>query len=79
MLVFAYERATASFLAPFAYMQLVWATALGYFIFATLPDQWIAAGSALIVSSGIYTAHRERVRAREAREQNGNSRPAPDA
>jgi drug/metabolite transporter (DMT)-like permease len=79
ILVFAYERATASFLAPFAYMQLVWATALGYLVFATLPDRWIAAGSALIVLSGIYTAHRERVRAKEARERATSQPPAPDA
>lgn len=65
MLVFAYERAKASFLAPFSYIQLVWATTLGYLVFGTLPDRWIAAGSLLIVASGIYTAHRERVRARD--------------
>lgn len=65
MLVFAYERATASFLAPFAYIQLIWATLLGYLVFGTLPDQWIAAGSVLIVASGVYTVHRERVRYRE--------------
>lgn len=64
LLVYAYERATASFLAPFSYAQLVWATTLGYFVFGSLPDRWIAAGSALIVASGIYTAHRERVRAK---------------
>ncbi|MGL5448616.1 MAG: DMT family transporter [Rhabdaerophilum sp.] len=65
LLVYAYERATASFLAPFSYLQLVWATTLGYLVFGSLPDQWIAAGSALIVASGIYTAHRERIRAKE--------------
>lgn len=65
LLVFAYERATASFLAPFSYIQLVWATMLGYLVFGSLPDRWIAAGSVLIVASGIYTAHRERVKARE--------------
>jgi drug/metabolite transporter (DMT)-like permease len=72
-LVFAYERANASFLAPFSYVQLVWATLLGYLVFGSLPDRWIAAGSILIVASGIYTAHRERVRAREAREKASRS------
>jgi drug/metabolite transporter (DMT)-like permease len=67
MLVFAYERANASFLAPFSYVQLVWATILGYLVFGSLPDRWIAAGSVLIVASGVYTAHRERVRALEAK------------
>jgi len=58
-----------SFLAPFSYAQLVWATILGYLVFGSLPDRWIAAGAILIVASGIYTAHREHVRAREARER----------
>jgi drug/metabolite transporter (DMT)-like permease len=65
ILVFAYERATASFLAPFSYLQLIWATTLGYLVFGTFPDQWIAAGAALIVASGVYTVHRERVRYKE--------------
>ncbi len=36
-LVFAYERANASFLAPYSYVQLIWATIFGYFVFASLP------------------------------------------
>lgn len=78
ILVFAYERATASFLAPFSYIQLIWATLLGYLVFGTFPDQWIAAGSALIVASGVYTVHRERVRYRErlrAEAEAGGSAP----
>lgn len=63
--VFAYGRANASTLAPFAYFQLVWAMPLGWLVFGTFPDRWILAGSALIVASGIYTAHRERVRRAE--------------
>ena len=63
LVVFAYERASASTLAPFAYLQLVWATLLGYLLFSTIPDRWIFAGAGLIVVSGLYTAHRERVRA----------------
>lgn len=66
IIVYAFERTSASSLAPFAYAQLVWATLLGYVVFNTIPDHWIFAGSALIVFSGIYTAHRERVRARLA-------------
>lgn len=55
LIVFAFERTSASTLAPFAYLQLVWATLLGYFIFNTVPDRWIFAGASLIVISGIYT------------------------
>jgi drug/metabolite transporter (DMT)-like permease len=63
LLIFAYERSSASTLAPFAYSQLVWATMIGYVGFGTIPDRWIVAGGALIIASGIYTAHRERVKA----------------
>lgn len=64
LIVFAFERASAATLAPFAYLQLVWATLLGYLMFSTIPDRWILTGSVLIVISGIYTAHRERIRAK---------------
>jgi hypothetical protein len=38
-------------------------------VFGNLPDAWTLFGAAIIVASGLYTAHRERVRAREARAQ----------
>ena len=57
----AYHRAQASLLAPLTYVQLLWSTALGAVIFATLPDAYTIAGAAIIVASGLYTAHRERV------------------
>lgn len=62
MVIFAYGRANASTLAPFAYVQLVWATACGYLFFGAIPDRWILIGAAIIAMSGIYTIHRERVR-----------------
>lgn len=65
--VLAFQRAPASLLAPFTYVQLIWATTLGYLIFGNLPDGWTWVGAAVIVASGLYTAHRERVRLREER------------
>lgn len=62
MIVLAFTRAPASALAPFSYTQLVWAAICGYILFRTFPDANVAAGSLLIAASGIYTAHRERVR-----------------
>jgi drug/metabolite transporter (DMT)-like permease len=62
MVIFAYSRTFASTLAPYSYTQLIWAAAAGYVIFGTLPDRWIVAGTIIIAASGIYTAHRERVR-----------------
>ena len=67
LLVLAYRHAGASVLAPFSYVQLLWSTALGYLVFAGLPDGWTVAGAAVIVASGLYSANRERIRARELR------------
>ncbi|MCA3565249.1 MAG: DMT family transporter [Methylocystis sp.] len=65
MIVFAFDRAPASALAPFSYMQLVWAALCSLLIFDAVPDRWVILGGAIIAASGIYTAHRERVRMRE--------------
>jgi len=56
----AYRRAAASLLAPFQYVQIIWATAFGFFLFGHLPDQWTFAGAALIIASGLYVWLRER-------------------
>jgi drug/metabolite transporter (DMT)-like permease len=64
LVILAHRQAQASVLAPFFYAQLLWATALGYFIFNNLPDQWGMLGAGIIIASGLYTAHRERVRRR---------------
>jgi drug/metabolite transporter (DMT)-like permease len=64
LIVLAYRRAGASLLAPLAYSQLVWAVALGFFAFGAVPDSRTMIGAAVIIASGLYTAHRERIRAR---------------
>ncbi len=50
----AYESAHASRVAPFVYSELVWAIAIGWAVFAQLPDLWTLAGSALLVATGLY-------------------------
>ena len=62
----AFLRAPASMLAPFSYVQILWATAFGYAVFDQLPDGWSFAGMAVIVASGIALAWQERRRARAA-------------
>ena len=58
-LIKAYETGEASVLSPFDYGQLVGATLLGYLIWGDFPDGWTWLGIAIIISSGIYIAHRE--------------------
>jgi drug/metabolite transporter (DMT)-like permease len=62
MVVLALRYADASVLAPFSYTQLLWVTILGFLVFGEFPDIWTVAGAAVIIASGLYTAHRERVR-----------------
>jgi drug/metabolite transporter (DMT)-like permease len=60
LLITAHRRAPASVLSPFMYSQLVWATILGYLVFANVPSHWTLAGAAIVVASGLYLLHRER-------------------
>jgi drug/metabolite transporter (DMT)-like permease len=62
IVVLAFRYADASVLAPFSYTQLLWVSILGFLIFGELPDIWTVTGAAFIVASGLYTAHRERIR-----------------
>jgi drug/metabolite transporter (DMT)-like permease len=62
IVVLAFRYADASVLAPFSYSQLVWVSSLGFLIFGEVPGIWTVVGAAFIVASGLYTAHRERVR-----------------
>jgi drug/metabolite transporter (DMT)-like permease len=64
--VLAYRHANASLVAPYGYVQLLWVGALGYLAFGALPDAYTVCGAAIIAVSGLYTAHRERVRSRRA-------------
>jgi drug/metabolite transporter (DMT)-like permease len=63
----AFALAPAGVLAPFGYLEVVTATILGYAIWGDLPGLMTWAGIALIVGAGIYSAHREMVRAEESR------------
>jgi drug/metabolite transporter (DMT)-like permease len=62
LVVLGYRHASASVVAPFSYVQLIWAGALGFLVFGSLPDQFTFLGASIIVASGLYTAYRERVR-----------------
>jgi drug/metabolite transporter (DMT)-like permease len=61
LLIAAHRLVPASSLAPFMYTQLVWAILLGYLIFGDVPSSWTLAGAGVVVASGLYLLHRERV------------------
>ncbi len=62
IVVLAFRYAGASVLAPFSYTQLLWVSSLGFLVFGEVPDAYTVIGAGFIVASGLYTAHRERVR-----------------
>lgn len=59
-MVRAFESVSASEVAPYGYIDLVWAALLGFLLFGDLPDGWGIVGSAVIVASGVYIFYRER-------------------
>jgi drug/metabolite transporter (DMT)-like permease len=62
MLIAAHRLAPASLLSPFIYSQLVLVIALGYAVFGDVPDAYTLAGASIVIASGLYVLHRERVR-----------------
>jgi len=62
LLIVAHRIAPASVLAPFMYSQLVWVIGLGFLYFGDLPNRWTLTGAGIVVASGLYLLHRERVR-----------------
>jgi len=63
----ALRFAPSATLAPLNYLEIVSTTVLGYLIFGDLPDALTFLGIAVIVGSGLYVIHRERVTASAAR------------
>ncbi|MEC8562769.1 MAG: DMT family transporter [Pseudomonadota bacterium] len=67
-LVKAYSLVEITVTQPVTFVQLVWASLLGYFVFAEVPDVWTIVGGMIIVASASYIAHRESQLARAARQ-----------
>ena len=63
----AHRDTDLSVVSPFRFSIILLAVVLGIVVFGDFPSLAGAFGAALIISSGIYTAHREHMRQREAR------------
>lgn len=61
LLINALKLSEASFIAPFQYQQILYMTFIGWLIFNNLPDLQVLIGSLIVVISGLYVWHRERV------------------
>jgi drug/metabolite transporter (DMT)-like permease len=56
----AYAEGEATAVAPVDYLRLLFAILFGYLVFDELPTRWTLIGSAVIIGSTLYIAHRER-------------------
>ena len=61
----AFRAGEASVIAPFEYSALAWGLGLDWLVWRALPDGWTFVGAGIIVASGLYLIHRERVRGGE--------------
>jgi drug/metabolite transporter (DMT)-like permease len=66
LLIKAYAVAEASVVQPFAYFQLVFASALGFVVFDETLETNVAIGASLVVAAGLFTLWRARVKAQGA-------------
>lgn len=61
-IVSAFRVADVAAIAGFRYAVVIFALAIGFLVFGEVPDAPAFLGIALIVASGLYTMHRQRVR-----------------
>jgi drug/metabolite transporter (DMT)-like permease len=64
LLIIAHRRAPAPILSPFIYTQMIWMIAFGWFVFGDWPDRWTFTGAGIVIASGLYLLHRERITGR---------------
>jgi drug/metabolite transporter (DMT)-like permease len=69
-IITAMDFVEASAIAPLIYLEMVTATALGYFWFGDFPDALTWAGCAVVICAGLFVAYRERILAQRAAEAN---------
>jgi len=61
-IISAFRRTDVGVISQYRYAIVVFATVLGYLVWGDVPDLYAFIGVALIVGSGLYTMHRQRVR-----------------
>jgi drug/metabolite transporter (DMT)-like permease len=60
LFLLASQRAAISSLTPYTYLQLVFATLIGWTLFGDFPDAWTIAGMAVIAGTGLLITLQER-------------------
>nr|MDA3889974.1 EamA/RhaT family transporter [Allgaiera sp.] len=67
LLIRTYEVAEASSVQPFAYFQLIFASAIGITVFGDLLEVNVVIGAAIVVGAGLFTLWRAQVKAGKER------------
>lgn len=62
LMIEAFRFAEAKIIAPFKYATILWAMATGFIFWGDIPDTWIIVGGTIVVASGLYILHRQRLR-----------------
>ncbi len=60
LLTYSYRHADASVIAPFEYVSILFALAIGYWAFGDVPTATMLGGAAMVVAAGILIIWRER-------------------
>jgi drug/metabolite transporter (DMT)-like permease len=61
LIIVAMRSGDASIVSPFRYTSILWAVVLGYAVWGDVPNAAALAGIAIVIASGLYLMHRERV------------------
>jgi len=61
LLVVAMRVKETSLVAPFLYTAIIWALLIGYVVWGDVPNLLAGAGIVILVGSGLYLMHRERI------------------
>ncbi len=61
----AFKEADTTAVMPFDFLRLIWASLLGFIVFAEVPDAWTWIGGTVIFGSATYIAFREARRRQE--------------
>ena len=62
LLIKSLQMAHAVVVSPLQYTILIWVTFFGFIIWGIIPDFWTFLGAGVIIATGLYSLHRERLR-----------------
>jgi len=56
----SYRFAEASTIAPFDYVNMLWAIVIGWVVFSESPEPAVVAGALIVIAAGVFVIYRER-------------------